>query len=239
MRVQVSRAPPGVGSGSAGGWCPERTTGERRKASLARDARAVSPFSSALKKRGKLDPSSPRRPRPASPDGRTARSDGWLALRAAVSGSRQQVNGPGRGVPGAWGRRGARYKGARPAAGATKQPARSALPICVPRPLPPRTPSPALGDQVGPGEWVRRRWLGQSGPAGTGGGKACRAGEVGALGTTNLHPTFVSMSGYAERNAAAPSPAHIGVGGPDPWPLSHRHLGRPQAPRARVGPLQG
>lgn len=147
---------------------------------MARDARAVSPFSSVLKKRGKLDPSSPRRPRPASPDGRTARSGGWLALRAAVSGSRQQVNGPGRGVLGAWGRRGARYKGARPAAGATKQPAWPALPICVPRPLPPRTPSPALGDQVGPGGWVRGRWLGQSGPAGTGGGKACRAGEVKA-----------------------------------------------------------
>lgn len=62
-------------------------------------AEAVSAFSGACKKRWKLDPSR-RRPRPASTDGRTARPGPRLALRRAVSGSQQQVNGPGRGAPG-------------------------------------------------------------------------------------------------------------------------------------------
>lgn len=73
-----------------------------KKATLAPEAGAVSTFSSAFKKRWKLDLSR-RRPRPASTDGRTVRPR-WLALRCAVSGSQQQVNGPGRGAPRTGGR---------------------------------------------------------------------------------------------------------------------------------------
>lgn len=78
------RCPSRNGAGGVG------VLGESReeKATLAPEARAVSTFSRAFKKRWKLDLSR-RRPRPASPDGPTASPGGLLgAVRCLVLNSR-------------------------------------------------------------------------------------------------------------------------------------------------------
>lgn len=117
-------APPGVGLGASG--CSKSHGGE--KATLAPGARAVSTFSRAFKKRetGSVSAAPPPR-QPRRPD----RAAGWLALRRAVSGSQQQVNGPGRGAPRTGG--GARsIKGGAAGRGGHSKPAGSALPLCGP-----------------------------------------------------------------------------------------------------------
>ncbi|CAI9160655.1 unnamed protein product [Rangifer tarandus platyrhynchus] len=90
----------------------------------------------------------PRQPR------RQDRAAGWLALRRAVSGSQQQVNGPGRGAPRTGG--GARsIKGGAAGRGGHSKPVGPALPLCGPGHtvrLPPASYSPR-----GPGSLCSRR----------------------------------------------------------------------------------
>lgn len=81
------RTPSRSGVGSLGVH-EEPRGGGGENATLAPEAGAVSTFSSAFLKRWKLDPSR-RRPRPASPDGRTAQPGGSLcAERCLVLNSR-------------------------------------------------------------------------------------------------------------------------------------------------------
>lgn len=110
----------------------------------------------------------PRQPR------RQDRAAGWLALRRAVSGSQQQVNGPGRGAPRTGG--GARsIKGGAAGRGGHSKPAGPALSLCGPGHtvrLPPASYSPQgpgraqMGTQLGklkttwPGEGMRAGWGG-------------------------------------------------------------------------------
>nr|XP_055163330.1 resuscitation-promoting factor RpfA-like [Nyctereutes procyonoides] len=90
LQVQL-RVPSRSGVGALGVRGEPRGGGGGEKASLAPEAGAVSTFSSAFKKRWKLDPSR-RRPRPASPDGRTALPGGSLcAERCLVLNSRQPL----------------------------------------------------------------------------------------------------------------------------------------------------
>lgn len=232
-------------SGAGGVGVLEEPRGE--KATLAPEARAVSTFSRAFKKRetGSVSAAPPPR-QPRRPD----RAAGWLALRRAVSGSQQQVNGPGRGAQRTGG--GARsIKGGAAGRGGHSKPAGSALPLCGPGHtvrLPPASYSPwgpgraQMGTELGK---LKTTWLGEGMLAGWGGlnvepipspalacWSLCLAPDLPSPGPDSLKPHL-----WLYRNPATCQASLPGAEGLASSSGGHsRGLSRP---RPGVGPIDG